>query len=412
MIEYIVQNISEVSQGNPMIAGALTLAVTGMVGFMFTKLPEKMFNLIKKQVVTELVLNNTDFNKNQTFLEVSKFLHKLTTENGSRTLILDSGWVNGKDIMLLSMGYGTHFFFYKRRFMWLNRTKLDSSGSERMKEEITISVLGRSHNIFRELLRDNNPEEDDNLLVISNYNDKEWRVRAKVPKRKLETLALDTEVKTMFTRELDYFLNNKVTYEKLGLPYKLTMVLHGFPGSGKTSIIRSLASDYNMNICTLSLRGMTDSSFADAVCSVPEGSMIVIEDFDSSAAVMKRVGVAQEGGFPEKPAEGVTNFSMLTLSGVLNTLDGISPLSGNIIMMTTNCLDKIDSAIIRSGRVDRIIELPNISSKSVKGHLEKLYGPLYIEVPSLSAKDVNSLIFKAKNDKAALEKELGRITKE
>lgn len=413
MIDAVISYINELSQGNQMVAGAMTLAASGMVGFLFTKMPSKIFDLIKKQVVTELVLNNTDWNKNQTFLKLSEFLHKLTTESGSRTLILDSGWVDGKDIIGLSIGYGKHFFFYRGKFMWLNRIKLDSSGSERMKEELTISVLGRSHDIFKELVKDNTPESDDNLLVVSTFSTDQWKVKTKIPKRGLSSLALDAEVREIFTKELSYFINNKSTYEKLGLPYKLTMVLHGEPGSGKTSIIRGLASDYNMNICTLSLSGMTDTSFSDALATVPKGSIIVIEDFDSSAAVLKRGNLSKVGkGIPSNYSEeDAARFSMLTLSGILNTLDGVASLEGNVIVMTTNCLNKIDPAILRSGRVDRIIELPAISSNAVRSHLEGLYGGLDVEIPSMSAKDVNSLIFKAKADKEVLENELTKINK-
>lgn len=45
-------------------------------------------------------------------------------------------------------------------------------------------------------------------------------------------------------------------------------------------------------------------------------------------------------------------FSPLTLSGILNALDGVASSDGRIVFMTTNYIDRLDSALIRPGRVD------------------------------------------------------------
>lgn len=50
----------------------------------------------------------------------------------------------------------------------------------------------------------------------------------------------------------------------------------------------------------------------------------------------------------------VSGSLTLTLSGILNTLDGIVSLDNKIIILTTNCIKNIDSALLRSGRVDKL----------------------------------------------------------
>jgi hypothetical protein len=405
MLSEIILWVEQVSNGNQMIAGAIALALSGIVGFVFTQLPKALLHFIKVQFVTTLTLNNTDWSKKQTFIKVGKFLHNMTTERGSRSLSLETGYVDGSDFICVTMGYGNHFFWYSGRLMWLNKVKLDSSGSENLKEEITLSVLGRKHDIFHKLLEDNKPEEESDVISLSVFKDGAWRLQSKSPKTGLDKLALNPETKDCFKSEFDYFIGNECVYKRLNLPYKMTMVLHGKSGSGKTSIIRALASDYDMNVCLLPLTGMTDNSLSEAINTAPKNSIIVIEDFDSSGAVSRRSNITGEQNNDLIISDGINtngveNFSMLTLSGILNTLDGMSSLNGSIIFMTTNCIESVDPAILRSGRVDSVMELPILRNSTVKEYFTGLYSnKIRLDNwPSMSAKDINGVVFKSKED--------------
>ena len=47
----------------------------------------------------------------------------------------------------------------------------------------------------------------------------------------------------------------------------------------------------------------------------------------------------------------------MSLSGLLNALDGVASQEGRILIMTTNHIEKLDSALIRPGRIDLRLEL-------------------------------------------------------
>jgi len=49
--------------------------------------------------------------------------------------------------------------------------------------------------------------------------------------------------------------------------------------------------------------------------------------------------------------------SKLTFSGLLNVLDGLNSTAGLITIITTNHIDKLDPALLRSGRIDKVIKL-------------------------------------------------------
>jgi ATP-dependent 26S proteasome regulatory subunit len=150
----------------------------------------------------------------------------------------------------------------------------------------------------------------------------------------------------------------------MGIPYHLGMLFHGTPGSGKTSIIGALAGELKMNLYILSLAGedMNDERFACLLSEIPPNSFMVLEDVDAAFAVRKR-------STKEDDAPG----SGLTLTGILNALDGFMASEGSIVLMTTNHRDRLDPALIRPGRVDYEEEF----STAAESQLRRLYARFF-----------------------------------
>jgi chaperone BCS1 len=80
-----------------------------------------------------------------------------------------------------------------------------------------------------------------------------------------------------------------------GIPYRRGYLLHGPPGSGKTSFIQALAGYLSYDICVLNLseRGLTDDKLFHLLSNAPERSFVLIEDID--AAFNKRVQTTDDG---------------------------------------------------------------------------------------------------------------------
>ena len=57
------------------------------------------------------------------------------------------------------------------------------------------------------------------------------------------------------------------------------------------------------------------------------------------------------------------NSDALDLAGILNTLDGVIDCPSRIVIITTNHPEQLDSALIRPGRCDQIIELKEMQKK-------------------------------------------------
>lgn len=88
---------------------------------------------------------------------------------------------------------------------------------------------------------------------------------------------------------------NRHLFSVLGIPYRRGYLLHGPPGSGKTSFIQALAGSLSYDICLLNLseRGLADDKLFHLMSNAPERSFILIEDID--AAFNKRVQTTEDG---------------------------------------------------------------------------------------------------------------------
>jgi chaperone BCS1 len=140
-------------------------------------------------------------------------------------------------------------------------------------------------------------------------------------------------------RDLRDFLEAESWYREVGLPYRRGYLLHGIPGSGKTTTVAAIAGDFGFNVCVISLNSHDDASLLEAVRIRPANSLLLLEDID--CAFEKREN--KDG-------------KELSFSGLLNVLDGVATPDGSIVFMTTNRRGKLDQALIRPGRVDKEVE--------------------------------------------------------
>merc|ERR1711971_678985 len=179
--------------------------------------------------------------------------------------------------------------------------------------------------------------------VANNY----WQENGKKIARDMNTIILPSKTWSTLTSDFERFLdeNSIKWYFKHGIPYKRSYLFYGVPGSGKSSLIQALAAKYDRNLAFLqpSHPKMTDETFKNCIQSAPGNSLIVLEDID---ALFNKDRSKKDANCP------------LTFSGLLNGLDGVGNPDGQIFIMTTNYVDRLDSALIRSGRVDLHIEFP------------------------------------------------------
>ena len=141
------------------------------------------------------------------------------------------------------------------------------------------------------------------------------------------------------------------------LPKRLSGVLkYGVPGSGKASLIQCIAGELNLKIYIISLSrsGLDDDGLRDLISGLPARCIVLIEDIDVA--------------FHRKPHK--KESARISLSGLLNALDGVGAKEGRLLFATASRYEVLDPALRRPGRIDYLVEF-KLASRYQAGELFK-----------------------------------------
>ena len=156
-------------------------------------------------------------------------------------------------------------------------------------------------------------------------------------KRPWKSITLAEGVKDFLLKDVKEFFAKEGWFKDRGLPFRRGILLYGIPGTGKTSTVHAIASELELPvyILLLSLKDIDDSKLADMMNRLPEKCILLLEDIDCA--------------FKSRTAEKKddNNTSTITLSGLLNSIDGLLAPEGRLLFATTNHIEHLDPALIR-----------------------------------------------------------------
>jgi hypothetical protein len=201
---------------------------------------------------------------------------------------------------------------------------------------------------------------------------------------------------------LDLFVNHPEWYAERGIPHSLGIMLHGIPGAGKTSTIKAIAKDTHRHIFNLSLRAFTTQKqllnlfYNESVVvhkydgsktsyNIPINRRVyVIEDIDCMTdVILDRSLIASTTTGAAAPIEGAGDA--VTLSFLLNLLDGVLETPGRILVITSNYPEKLDKAFVRPGRIDVKIEFKNASREFIREMVSRFYSNPDLDLGTIPA---------------------------
>ncbi len=210
---------------------------------------------------------------------------------------------------------------------------------------------------------------------------------------------------------LEPFVNpnhkDHIINEKYGIPFKCVFMLHGPPGCGKSSLIKSTIKYTNRHCILVSWAKIkTCNDFVSLFRPIKingkvynqDELIIVFEDFDANDNdVLKirkdmvpkinndilevntnRCETVEKLGINDRiesiiKQQIVKNIDDISLEYILNVLDGIIELNNSIVFFTTNTLETIDPALTRVGRVDKVINMDYLNSNMFEEILNYYY---------------------------------------
>ena len=226
--------------------------------------------------------------------------------------------------------------------------KLESNNLSKLKEFIVNGVEYYNLNVLDKF-------KENNKFTCWIWDDY-WEDLYKRKKRYMKSISLGG-IELELLKYIRDFLSDETQekYELLGIPAKKNILFEGLPGTGKTSLIYSLASELDMDVAILHFDPkLTDTQFMKSTQRIPENTILVLEDIDTLFESRKK---------------NDENKNIITFSGILNNLDGLGYQEKLITIITTNHKEKLDSALTRPGRIDKIVHF----DYSNKEQIEHMY---------------------------------------
>ncbi|PPJ53513.1 hypothetical protein CBER1_00424 [Cercospora berteroae] len=249
-----------------------------------------------------------------------------------------------------------------------------------VKPDLKISCLSLTGNNgplrdFLEHIQDDNKDESYTYIYrVSRYScdNDVWDQPISRPVRTLDTVAMEVATRQAIIASVETYLAPETSswYAQRGLPLRKGILLHGPPGTGKTSFSTALAGHFGLDLYILSFTSteMDDGKLATLFAELPTQCVVLMEDVDSA-------GVEREN-IVKPSSDLLTPKKRVTLSGLLNVIDGAGASEGRLLIMTSNSANSLDPALVRPGRIDHKIFMGNASQEVANILFTQIYTDL------------------------------------
>ncbi|KAG5464389.1 hypothetical protein LSCM1_00573 [Leishmania martiniquensis] len=302
--------------------------------------------------------------------------------------------------VMLVPGYGSHLLRFGSTWVYVTRaedpSKQKSAAANRVDREndkLILTFFTRRRAVVQQFMAHVQESWRANVcntvhIYLSEGYGPRWHLLSERIRRPMSTLYLPADTKAV-VEEARLFLQLKDTYAALGIPWRRGYLLEGPPGTGKTSFVMALAGELGLPVHILSLRSdsMDDDALLSLTSSLPRRSILLIEDLEN---VLKTPpGLGGCAGSPDAsngavaataetpPASLVSPYSTdigggprssLSLSALLNALDGVASSEGRLLLITTNDASRIPFAnlLLRPGRIDRQVKFEPLHEEQVR----------------------------------------------
>lgn len=223
-------------------------------------------------------------------------------------------------------------------------------------------------------------------------------------------------------RQINFFMENREWYEKQGKPWTFGICTHGEPGCGKTTFEKALCRYLDRHMIIVDMSRIQSQQEADRLFFSPtiagrhipyERRMYVFPDVDRQTDLLysaeyqnqnplEKQSTTATQNAPSKDVQDLAKLlntsdcsefrrqpqsaapagqTPLNQSKILNLLDGVPERTGQVVVMSANHPERLDSALTRPGRIDCHVLFDRASAESAKNIVDKFFhvGPEFWE---------------------------------
>lgn len=349
---------------NPIIGGGLMLSVIGTLAYSLKQVPQSVWQKVRSRVWHTVRVYDYDdafpvleewlySNHRRSFREVeakSRYDHNerkpdITLKRepsvfwlkiGGKTLVFSSEKMELKNAQSAAQAFSTSY----RISGWL--------------------AIDHIKGFLKNILEEHHKNKSENQVdVFTNDQWGNWNKASTIRVKPFSAVVLSTDLKGSIINDLTAFKNNQQWYLSRAIPYRRQYILHGKPGTGKTSIALASALLLKADVYVLNIKDIqSDSCLQMAFSSIRQNAMLLIEDVDT---------------FFTSRAHNDPTDNKITFSALLNCMDGAFYKEGLVCFLSTNHVEKLDPALLRPGRTDRVIEVPYPGQDEVESFIRNFY---------------------------------------
>jgi len=336
---------------NPILVALVGAMITGSLLWLFKAVPRFLLGLLMDAITVEVVVSSDD----EVFDWINDWLARHKYTRTARKLKITSRSVQSD--WVLAPGFGRHLLWEEGTPILVDRQSVDKPGSAnvlgRPREQFILTSLGRSQERLRATIdKANRLRQKRDKMEVRLWQGGWWQPLARKAKRPLESVFLEDGMLEEVLADAKWFFGAGPWHQSLGIPYRLGWLFEGPPGTGKTTLAMAIACKFDRPIFILNLATVTDdNTLLAAFTTADPASILIIEDIDAVRITNERTessGPTADPSVPEsKESKGIT------LSGLLNAIDGVASADGRLLVLTTNHPENLDAALVRRNRVDR-----------------------------------------------------------
>jgi chaperone BCS1 len=341
---------------NQFMTAAVATVIMTTFGYMARNIPLRIWAFIQRQTTT-VIRFNSDL---PDYLPAQEFVVKhVVSTRWSRTFLYSTSddWDDETSKRVttfygLTIGYGDHIGWWKGRLVLIERELQQNSQTAKFKEHLKLTFVTRNQELvmdFAQRVKEYGDRTTDrNAVVLWINGESYWKLANRMSPRPMSTVFTSNNEAQQLVDHLTEFSGKRDWYVERGIPYHTGVLLTGEPGTGKTSLIHAVATETGRSLYYLNLGSVEDDKeLIDLVSSGRNWarSILVIEDADATGVDTGR----------EQKAK--TKTKQLTLSAMLNMLDGLLTPDGLVVLATSNHPERLDPALLRSGRFDLRLDI-------------------------------------------------------
>lgn len=314
-----------------------------------TKVVEIIGNALRTRftIPIKITSNGIDYSKYiELFKKIDKKFNKHTIEVNNRR------YIDG--LFVIDTGKGSYILVYGYPEL---STARDSDGGIFYSLEMylvgpgSLNVLNKIKN-FINSTSNYNDTGTITLYEISGERDGWTSIKSFVEKRGFDTLFFDGNIHQEIKDHIDNWEKCEDVFAKRGLTHKTGILVHGKPGTGKSTLAKAIASDLNYVLISIDSSTFDNINLIELTNAINNDDMKAVIFIDELDTIFK------------SRDDDTTDDQKARVNKLLSFLDGVNSPNHAIFVATTNYFNKLDSAVKRKGRFDKVIELSDMSSET------------------------------------------------